>query len=491
MIQPMQVTETLSEGLKRGFTVVVPGAEIEARRTARLTDLGKTLRLPGFRPGKVPLPIVRQRYGMAVTAEVLEESVNQATQQVLSERNLRPAQTPKIDLLNVDTGAGPVNDLEFKVEFEALPEIPLPDFSQLSLTRLKGEVQPELIEKELEAIAQRNRTPIEITAEELGDRGAAPGEVLTVDFVGKLEGVPFPNGTGTDTNVEVGEDTGFIPGFANQLEGMRPGERRTIEVTFPENYGNKELAGKPATFDITAKKISRYVVPEVNDELAQRLAFDKLDELREMIQRRLQRELDGLSRMRLKRELLDALAQQVQFDVPQGLVDADFNEIWQRLEAERKQGRLDDDDKGKDEETLRADYRAIAERRVKLGLVLAEIGRANGISVTEEEVARARRAEASRYPGQERQLMELFAKNPEMSNMLRGPLLEEKIVDHMLGLAQVTERAATREELEQDPPLPTLGASESPTGASSDGADASTEGNGESGTTETSESEGT
>jgi trigger factor len=454
----MQVTETLSEGLKRGFTVVVPGEDIESRRTARLTDLGKTLRLPGFRPGKVPLPIVRQRYGNAVTAEVLEESVNQATEKVISERNMRPAQTPKIDLVTTDiAGAGAAKDLEFKVEFELLPDIALPDFGQISLVRRKAEVPAELVDKSLAEMAARNRELVEITPEELEARGehpgAATGEVLTVDFIGKIDGVPFPNGAGNDVNVELG-GTGFIPGFADQLEGMRPGEDRTISVTFPEEYGNKDLAGKAATFDITAKKLSRPVVPPVDDELAKKLAFDDLTELRRVMTERYQREYDAMARVRLKRDLLDALAEQANFQAPQGLVDQEFGQIWQRLEAERKEGRLDEDDKDKDEETLRSDYRGIAERRVKLGLVLAEIGRVNGITVLPEELTRAKRAEASRYPGQEAQMMEFFRKYPQAENALRGPIFEDKVVDFVLELAKLTDQTVTPEELAQEPPVP-------------------------------------
>ncbi len=476
----MQVTETLSEGLKRGFTVVVPGEDIETRRTARLTDLGKTLRLPGFRPGKVPLPIVRQRYGTAVTAEVLEESVNQATEKVLAERNMRPAQTPKIDVVSKDTGAGSAKDLEFKVEFELLPEIVLPDFSQLDLIRRKAEVAPETIDKALADLAIRNRELVEITPEELaaragnqdagtqdagshdagtpdaGSPGAAKGEVLTVDFIGKIDGEPFPNGAGNDVNVELG-GTGFIAGFADQLEGMRPGDNRTIAVTFPADYTNKDLAGKAATFDITAKKLSRPVVPAVDDELATKLAFDDLGGLRRAMGERFQREYDALARVRLKRELLDALAGHVGFDAPQGMVDQEFEQIWQRLEAERKEGRLDEDDKDKDDAALRAEYRAIAERRVKLGLVLAEIGRVNGIAVAPEELTRAKRAEAARYPGQEAQMMEFFRKYPQAENALRGPIYEDKVIDFVLELAKVTDQTVSPEELAQEPPVPTPG----------------------------------
>src|SRR6185437_11012072 len=254
----MQVTETLSEGLKRAYTVVVPAADIESKRTARLTDLGKTLRIPGFRPGKVPLPVVRQRYGSAVTAEVLEESVSEATRQVLNDRGLRPALQPKIDLVTPDVGPGAAKDLEFKVELELMPDITPPDFGAIGLTRLKAEVASETIDKTVADIAQRNRELVEIAPDELGDRGAAKGEVLTVDYVGRIDGTEFQGGTGTDINLEVGGE-GFIPGFSEQVVGMKPGDTRTIDVTFPADYGVADLAGKAAAFDITAKKLSRAV----------------------------------------------------------------------------------------------------------------------------------------------------------------------------------------------------------------------------------------
>lgn len=450
----MQVTETLAEGLKRGFTVVVPGADIESRRLARLTDLSKTLRLPGFRPGKVPMPLVRQRYGTAVTAEVLEESVTQATQNLLSERKLRPALQPKIDVVSLATGTGAVQDLEFKLELELLPEIAAPDFSQIELTRRKAEVTPEMLDRQLATVAERNRELVEIPAEEhQAHGGAQKGEALTVDFVGKLDGEAFPNGSGTDAVVEIGGNT-FIPGFADQLEGMKPGEARTIDVTFPADYGNKDLAGKPATFDVTAKKLSRFVVPAVDDEFAKKLTFDDLAELRESMRRRMQADLDALARLRIKRLLLDALADRATFPAPQGLVDQEFEQIWQRVESERNEGRLDDDDKNKDEATLRTDYRAIAERRVRLGLLLAEIGQANNISVGDDELTRAMRMEASRYPGQEQRMMEFFRKYPRAADQLRGPIFEDKVIDFVLELAKVTDQTVTPEELAEEPPVP-------------------------------------
>jgi trigger factor len=442
----MQVTETLSEGLKRGFTVVLPAADIESRRTARLTDLGKTLRLPGFRPGKVPLPVVRQRFGPAVNAEIVEQSVTDATQQVLSERGLRAAMQPRVDVVNAD----PAHDLEFKVEVELLPEIELPDFGAIELTRRKADVSVETVERALSDIAGRNRELVELTPEVLGDRGAEKGQVVVLDYIGTVDGIEFPGGRGTDVSVEVG-GSGFIPGFTEQLGGIHPNETRTIRVTFPENYGSKELAGKEATFEATAKRVQRAIVPAVDEELAQKIGFESLDELRGVVRNQIQREYDQLSRLRLKRQLLDRLNGMAKFASPEGMVEAEFTQIWERVEADRKRGELDEDDQAKDEATLRADYRSIAERRVRLGLLLAEIGRVNAISVGEDEMNRAMRAEAMRYPGQEAKVMEFFRKNPSAAQGLRGPLFEDKVVDFVLELAKVTEEAVAPEDLTKEP----------------------------------------
>jgi trigger factor len=442
----MQVTETLSDGLKRAYTVVVPAADIESRRSKRLAELGKTLRLPGFRPGKVPLTVVKQRYGGAVTAEVVEASVNEATEQVLTDRGLRSVGQPKVELVSLE----PANDLEFKVELELLPEIVVPDLAGLELTRLRAEPQAEVIDRALSEIAARQRT-----LEDVEDvRPAATGEILTVDYEGKVDGVAFPGGKGTDADIEVGGG-GFIPGFTEQLEGLAPGETRQIAVTFPEGYGTAELAGKAATFDITAKKLKRALVPAIDESLAEKLGFEGgLAEVRQAIASQVQREYDQLSRLRIKRQLLDALAERAVFPVPETLADVEFQQIWQRVEADRTQGKLDADDAGKDEETLKREYRAISERRVRLGLLLSEIGRAAGITVTEQEMARALRAEAARYPGQEQKVMEFFRKNPRATEQLRGPIFEEKVVDYVLELAKVTDSVVSPEELAKDPDVP-------------------------------------
>jgi trigger factor len=446
----MQVTETLSEGLKRAFTIVVPAADIETRRTARLTDLGRTLRLPGFRPGKVPLPVVRQRYGTAVTAEVLEESVSRATQQVLSERGLRPAVQPKVDLVSKDVGVGAATDLTFNIELELLPEIVLPDFSAISLTRLRAEVADETVDKALQDIATRNRDLVDIAPEELGDRGAAKGEVLVVDYIGRVDNEAFDGGTANDAPIEIAGE-GFIPGFTEQLEGMRPGETRTIDVTFPDPYMATHLAGKPAQFEVTAKKIQRVIPTPVDDALAQKLGVASLDELRRAMTRRIQSEYDQLARLRLKRELLDRLAELVSFAVPQSMVDTEFGQIWQRLEADRKEGRQDADDKDKDDDTLKAEYRAIAERRVRLGLLLADIGRVNNVTVSPDEMMRAIQTEAGRFPGQEAGVIEFFRKNPRSADHLRGPIFEDKVIDFVLELAKTTDQDVTPEDLAKDP----------------------------------------
>jgi trigger factor len=436
----MQVTETLADGLKRGYTVVVSAADLQSRQSARLAELGKTLRLPGFRPGKVPLPVVRQRYGSAVTAEVMEESVNEATQQVLSERGLRPAMQPKVDLVSTDLSAK--SDLEFKVELELLPEIAMPDFGALALSRLKAEPSAETIDKILQDIARRNRT-LEPVVE---DRGAVNGEVVTVDYTGTVDGEAFAGGSQKDAQLEVAGE-GFIPGFTEQLEGIKPGETRTIDVTFPENYGTAALAGKPAKFEIAAKALAVPNIPPIDDALAGKLGFDSLDALRQAVTDQLQREYDQLSRLRLKRQLLDELANKVDFAIPESMANAEFDQIWQRLEQERKAGTLDAEDAAKDEDTLRAEYRAIADRRVRLGLLLSEIGRANGIAVSSEDMARAMREQAARYPGMENQMLELYRKNERFAQALHGPIFEDKVVDYVLELANVVEQIVSPEEL--------------------------------------------
>ena len=430
----MQVTETLSDGLRRDYSVVVPAADIESHRIRRLAELGRTVRLPGFRPGKIPATLLTQRFGPSVTAELVEEKVTEAIRQVITGPGLRPATQPRIELVS----ANPGDDLRFKVEVELLPDIALPDFAAIEITRLTAAPEPAQIAYGLAELAARQRSLLVVDEA----RPAAKGEFLTVDFIGTVDGVAFEGGTASNLDVQVA-GPGFIPGFTDQLEGLSPGESRRIEVTFPADYPVVPLAGKPAAFEITAKALKQLLVPAVDDELAVKIGFEGLAELTTALKRRFQNEIDQLSRLHTKRQLLDALAATAGFPVPQVMVESEFAQIWQRLEADRKQGTLDAEDAGKTEEALRADYHAISERRVRLGLLLAEIARANGITVEPEELNRAIHAEAARHPGQEQQVLDFIRKNPESAAGLRGPIVEEKVVDFVLQLARVTFRAVT------------------------------------------------
>jgi trigger factor len=439
----MQVTETLSEGLRRRYAVCVPASDIESRAKARLAELGKNLRLPGFRPGKVPANLVRQRYGTSVMAEVLQDAVNGIADRVIAERQLRPAGRPMVSLEGEPPlVAGAPADLNIKVEMELLPEIVLPDLAAISLTRLRAEPSEEAVATALDNLAKRSTVLEDI--EEV--RPAVTGDVLVVDFTGFVDGVAFPGGAATDAPVEIGGG-GFIPGFTEQLEGLSPGESRTIEVTFPAVYQAAELAGKQASFEVTAKGLKRQVIPAQDDALAEKLGLENFEKLREAVVAQIQAEYDQMSRLRIKRELLDALFERADFPSPEGLLEAEFAAIWQRVEQDRREGRIDDEDRDKDEAVLREEYRAIADRRVKLGLLLSDIGRLNEIQVSQAELSQALRTEASRYPGQEMQVIKFFQENAGAIEQLRGPIFEDKVVDYILTVARVAERVVPPEEL--------------------------------------------
>lgn len=437
----MQVTETLSDGLKRGFTVVVPEPELAAKREQRLAELGRTMQMPGFRPGKVPMSMVRKRYGDAVAAEVLEGAVNDAADRVLQERNLRPAMQPKLEV----TKPGRDSDLEFTLELELLPEIVLPELSDITLSKPVATVSDAAIDESIKRLAEQRQSfkPVEEA------RPAAEGEQLTVDFVGRVDGVAFQGGTASDVNVIVAGQ-GFIPGFSEQMAGMSVGETRTINVTFPEAYGAKELAGKAAEFEVTAKALAVAETPVVDDEFAKAMGLESAADLRAKVSEQIGREYEGMTRMKLKRGLLDVLAERATFAAPVSLVDAEFAEIWRQVEAEKEAGRADPEDAAKDEETLKAEYRAIADRRVRLGLLVAEIGRANSVTVADQDLQRAMFAEAMRYREQAMQVVEFFRKNPREMERFRGPIFEDKVVDYVLGQVTLNETSVTPEELAAD-----------------------------------------
>lgn len=436
----MQVTETLSEGLKRGFTVVVPEPELAAKRETRLAELSKTMQLPGFRPGKVPLSMVRKRYGEAVAAEVVDQAINEAAGKLIEERGLRPAVQPKLDI----TKPGTESDLEFTLELEVLPEVAVPDVSDITLTKPVAAVAEEKIDEALKNIAAQRQSFKDVDA-----RAAAQGERLTVDFIGRIDGVAFEGGTAQDVGVIVA-GPGFIPGFSEQLEGMAPGEVKTIQVTFPEEYGAADLAGKAAEFEITAKSLAVAETPAIDDELAKAVGLESLEELRGKVTEQISREYEQLARLKLKRGLLDALTAKAEFTAPESLVNAEFDAIWRQVEAEKAAGNTDPEDAEKDEETLKAEYRAIADRRVRLGLLVAEIGRANNVAVADQELQRAMFNEAMRYGPQAMQVVEFFRKNPQQLERFRGPIFEDKVVDLLLSQVKQDEVTVTPEELAAD-----------------------------------------
>jgi trigger factor len=438
----MQVTETLSEGLKRGFTVTVPEPELAAKREQRLAELGRTMQLPGFRPGKVPLSMVKKRYGAAVAAEIAEGAVNDAADKLMAERGLRPAMQPRLEV----TKPGQGSDLEFTLEMELLPEITMPELTDIAIDKPVAKVNETVLQAALDRLAAQRQAFKEVEE----TRPAAAGEQLTVDFIGRIDGEAFEGGTASDIALIVKGD-GFIPGFTEQVEGMSVGETRTITVNFPEDYGAKNLAGKTAEFEITAKKLAVAEVPAVDEAFATSLGVASVDELKEKVTAQIEREYGQMTRLKLKRALLDVLSARAAFAAPESLVEAEFAEIWRQVEAEKAAGRADPEDEAKDEATLRAEYRAIADRRVRLGLLVAEIGRANGITVSDQDLQQAMFAEAMKYRDQAMQVLEFFKKNPQQLERFRGPIFEDKVVDYLLGRITQTEIEVTPEELAADP----------------------------------------
>ncbi|MGD1877959.1 MAG: trigger factor [Kiloniellaceae bacterium] len=437
----MQVTEVNSEGLKRDFKVVIEAKEISEKVENRLRELSARMKIPGFRPGKAPIKLLKQRYGPSVMGEVLERAVTDSSAQALNERGLRPAIQPKIEIDSFEDG----KDLEYSMAIELLPEITPMDFSSLALERVKIKVPDEEVTSALERLAasRKESKPLETP------RPAQSGDVVVLDFKGTVHGEALPGMAGEDHHLELGSNS-FIGGFEEQLIGAEVGENRTVNVTFPEGYGNEKLSGQPAVFECTIKEIRESVPAELNDDLAKSMGAEGLDDLREKVKERLAQDYDGFSRMRMKREILDQLSEAHDFEVPEGMVDLEFDAIWNQVEHDREQGRVDPDDEGKDDEEVKSEYRAIAERRVRLGLLLSEVGRLNQIEVNQEEVNKALFQEAQRHPGQEQQVVEYYRSNPEAQAQLRAPVFEDKVIDFIIDLAKVSEREISPDALREE-----------------------------------------
>jgi trigger factor len=436
----MQITETSAEGLKHEFTVVIASNDIEQKMLDRLAEIAKTVRLPGFRPGKVPMPLLRKRYGASVLGEVLESTVSDSSAQAIADKGLRPAMQPKIEIVSFKEGT----DLEYKLAVEVMPEIKPIDFAEIELERLRPEVPEEAVDTALERVAEPHRKGEKV------DRPAANGDVVVMDFVGSVDGKEFPGGSATDHRLELGSGR-FIPGFEDQLVGIGAGDERTVAVTFPADYGNDELAGKAASFTVKAKAIEAMQPATIDDEFAKELGFEDLAGLRKGVRDQLERDYNGLARRRLKRKLLDDLAARHDFPVPPGMAELEFDTIWKQFEQAREHNKeAVAEEAGKSDDELKVEYRGIAERRVRLGLLLAEIGQSNSLTVSPEEVNRALFEEARKHQGYEKQVIEFYRGNPQAMANLRAPIFEDKVVDFILEMAKVTDRPVAIAELLAD-----------------------------------------
>lgn len=431
----MQIKEVATEGLRRDYAVTVDAEAIEANMNARLQEVGKNAKIPGFRPGKVPSHILKQRYGQSVMGEVLEQTINKSTQQVIQEKDLRPVMAPKIEVKSFDEGKA----LEFEMSVELFPEIPETDFTKLKLERHTFEVAEKDVDEGLERLAgsQPELKPVE------KKRAAKLGDVAVIDFLGKLDGTPFDGGKGEKFSLELGSGQ-FIPGFEDQVVGVKPGEDKVITVTFPEDYHSEELKGKEVTFDIHLHELQERVTPEVNDEFATKLGFKSLEELREKVKEQIASDYESLVRTQLKKHLFDVLDEQLEFDLPQTMVEQEFATIWEKVEKAKKDG---DESLDKPEEELREEYQAVAERRVRLGLLLAEVSRLNKLTVSQDEIRKAVFDQARMFPGQEQKVIEFYQQNPNHVQELQGPLLEEKAVDLILEKVSYTDKQVSLEEL--------------------------------------------
>jgi trigger factor len=440
----MQVTETAAAGLKREYRVVVPATDLEAKVNERLDDLKGRVQLRGFRPGKVPVAHLKRLYGKSAMAEVIEAAVQEANTKIVNDHGFKLAIEPKVVL---PTEAGAVegviagkSDLAYTVEMEIVPPITLADFKGIKLDRLTAPVTEAEIDQALQTIAEQNRPYLPKTeAAEKGDR-------VTVSFQGTMNGEAFEGGSGEDVPILLGSGQ-FIPGFEDNLIGIKAGESRTFDVSFPENYQAAAVAGKAATFAVTAKAVEAPGTVTTDDAFAKTLGLESLDKLRDALRERIEREHAAASRQKVKRALLDQLDALHKFDPPPTLVEEEFTNVWQTIENDLKQQGRTFVDEGTTEEKARADYRAIAERRVRLGLVLAEIGEKNNIKVTDEQLSQAVVAQARMVPGQEQRVWDYYRNNPGALAALRAPIFEDKVVDFLLELVDVAETQVSREEL--------------------------------------------
>lgn len=432
----MKVKEEKSKGLTKKYNITVEAAEFSAAVDSKLTKITKDIKLPGFRAGKAPKAMIEQKYRPSVLGEVLDDTIRNAANEVIAANKLRPATTPDIKIEKFEDG----KDIEFTMEVEVLPEIKLGDFSKISLTKYTAKVPAEEIEKALKYMSEARRNTVKVEK----SRAAKKGDVVIIDFVGSIDGVEFNGGKGNDYPLELGSNS-FIPGYEDQLIGHKAGETVEVRTSFPENYHAKDLAGKEALFVTTIKELREYVPTEINDEFAKSVGAKDVADLKAQIEARISGDYEATSRIKLKRDLLDALDKEYKFDIPQKLVDAEYEAIEKQYQNAKVNNRLDEEDKKRDEKDILAEYKDIALRRVKLGLLLSEVGNVAKVTLSADDINKAIMNEARRYPGQEKAVFEYYARNKEAVEALKAPAYEEKIIDYILSQAKVssTEVAVT------------------------------------------------
>ncbi len=436
MANATQVTETKNNGLAREFKVVVDASQIATKVDQRLEEVGKTAKMAGFRPGKIPMNVLRKRYGQSVIGEVLENMVRDTSRKVLEERKLRPALQPKINITTFDEK----QNLEYVMEFEVFPETPDVAFDKIKLQKWKAEAAEKDINEGLDRVRKAHQG-----FETAGDAkyAAKVDDAVLIDFVGKVDGVAFEGGSADDFRLVLGSGQ-FIPGFEDQLVGVKTGEKKDVKVTFPEAYHSADLAGKASVFEVTVKDVLKQKLPELNDEFATSVGFESIDKLKAAVKDQIEKDYVNISRSRLKKELFDILDKDYAFEVPATMVDMEFNSLWQQVEQERK---TNPDMAKKSEDELKKDFQKMAERRVRLGILLAEIGRKNNLEVGQDEIRRAVYEQARMFPGQEQRVVEFYQKNPDSIEQLKGPILEEKVVDYVLEKVSLSEKSVSSKEL--------------------------------------------
>lgn len=443
----MQVTETLSEGLKREYRITVPAKDLDGRISTRLEEIKTKVKINGFRPGKVPAAHLKRVYGRSVFGEVLQELLTEANRKIVDDNKVKLAGQPKVTLpegeSEVEQIAEGKADLTYTVEVEVLPEIKIGDLKSISVEKPVTDIADEEIQETLTRLATQNATY------DTKDGAAALKDKVTIDFVGSIDGVEFEGGKGEDHPLILGSNQ-FIPGFEDQLVGVKAGDKKDVKVGFPADYRATELAGKDAVFAVTVKEVAGAKDATIDDELAKKLGMENVDKLKEAVKEQIGTGYKQASRQRLKRSLLDALDATHKFELPPTLVEQEFTQIWSQVEKELQTGG-DKVREGKTDDQLKAEYRTISERRVRLGLLLAEIGEKNDIQVTNDEVTKAVVDRARQFPGQEQMVWEFYQKNPEALAELRAPIFEEKVVDYIVELAKVTEKKVSKEELFADP----------------------------------------